>query len=82
MVECFCQVKTGNWDISKAYALEYINTNTWFGEILFKKSAGKTINYKYALRRDNQAPLYENLVGRRWILVHQGTVKWQDIWAI
>ncbi|MEW5861091.1 MAG: alpha-amylase family glycosyl hydrolase, partial [Cyanobacteriota bacterium] len=25
----------GNWDISKAYPLEFINTNTWFGEIPF-----------------------------------------------
>ena len=72
----------GNWDISKAYALEYINANTWFGEIPFNESAGKAITYKYVLRRENQAPLYENLVGRRWILVNQGTVKWQDIWAI
>ena len=22
----------GNWDISKAYGLEYINANTWFGD--------------------------------------------------
>ena len=71
----------GNWDISKAYALEYINNNTWFGEIPFNESAGKAIAYKYALWRENQLPVRENLVNRRWILAAQGTVKWRDTWA-
>lgn len=71
----------GNWDIDKAYALEYINANTWFGEIPFTESAGGAIAYKYALRRENQPPLYENSLGRRWLLADRGTVKWQDIWA-
>lgn len=71
----------GNWDISKAYALEYINSNTWFAEIPFNESAGGAIAFKYAMWRDNQPPLYENLVCRRWILAPQGTVKWRDTWA-
>ena len=71
----------GNWDISKAYPLEYINTNTWFGEIPFNESAGKLIAYKYALLREGQSPLRENLVCRRWVLVSEGTVKWRDKWA-
>jgi len=71
----------GNWDISKAYPLEYINANTWFGEIPFNETAGRAIAYKYALWRDNQPPLYENLVARRWILVNQGTIKWRDSWV-
>jgi cyclomaltodextrin glucanotransferase len=71
----------GNWDISKAYPLEYINTNTWFGEIPFNESAGKLIAYKYALLREGMSPLRENLVCRRWVLVQEGTVKWRDKWA-
>ncbi|MCC3530319.1 MAG: alpha amylase C-terminal domain-containing protein [Microcoleus sp. PH2017_22_RUC_O_B] len=71
----------GNWDISKAYPLEYINTNTWFGEIPFNESAGKLISYKYALLRDGMSPLRENLVCRRWVLASEGTVKWRDKWA-
>lgn len=71
----------GNWDISKAYALEYINANTWFGEIPFNESAGEAIAYKYALLRENKPALRENLVSRRWILASQGTVKWRDTWA-
>jgi cyclomaltodextrin glucanotransferase len=71
----------GNWNIDRAYALQYINDNTWFGEIPFNESAGKAITYKYAIRRENQRPVYENLVCRRWILVNQGIVKWQDVWT-
>ncbi|MDJ0737912.1 MAG: alpha-amylase family glycosyl hydrolase [Nostocaceae cyanobacterium] len=74
-------LELGNWDITKAYALEYINNNTWFGEIPFDKSAGKAIAYKYAILRKNQPPLRENIINRRWILAHQGTVKWHDTWA-
>jgi cyclomaltodextrin glucanotransferase len=71
----------GNWDISKAYPLEFINTNTWFGEIPFNESAGKLITYKYALWREGQSPLRENNVGRRWVIATEGTVKWRDRWA-
>ena len=71
----------GNWDIGKGFPLEYINTNTWFGEIPFNESAGKLISYKYALLREGQSPLRENLVCRRWVLVSEGTVKWRDQWA-
>ncbi|MEG4011985.1 MULTISPECIES: alpha-amylase family glycosyl hydrolase [unclassified Microcoleus] len=71
----------GNWDISKAYPLEYINTNTWFGEIPFDESAGKLISYKYILLREGESPLRENLVCRRWVLASEGTVKWRDKWV-
>ncbi|NJP09129.1 MAG: cyclomaltodextrin glucanotransferase [Leptolyngbyaceae cyanobacterium RU_5_1] len=71
----------GNWDIAKAFPLEYINPNTWFAEIPFDESAGKLINYKYAMWREGQAPLQENLVARRWVIANEGTVKWRDSWS-
>ncbi|UBF28484.1 cyclomaltodextrin glucanotransferase [Kovacikia minuta CCNUW1] len=78
----------GEWDIHQAYALEYINSNTWFGEIPFNESAGRAIAYKYAIlyRDDNgndtNPPLRENLVCRRWLLADEGIVKWRDTWAV
>lgn len=71
----------GNWDIAKAYPLEYVNSNTWFGEIPFNESAGKLITYKYALLRQGTSPVYENLVCRRWLVASEGTVKWRDRWS-
>jgi cyclomaltodextrin glucanotransferase len=71
----------GNWDIGKAYPLEYINANTWFAEIPFEESAGKLITYKYAMLREGRSPLRENIVARRWVVASEGTVKWRDLWA-
>jgi cyclomaltodextrin glucanotransferase len=71
----------GNWEIANAFPLEYINSNTWFGEIPFEESAGKLISYKYAIWREGQSPLRENVVARRWVVAQEGTVKWRDIWA-
>ena len=71
----------GNWDISKAYPLEYINTNTWFAEIPFDESTGKLISYKYAMWREGRSPLRENTVPRRWVIAKEGTVKWRDTWT-
>lgn len=71
----------GNWDIAKAFPLEYINSSTWFGEIPFEESAGKLITYRYALLREGTSPLRENLVPRRWFVASEGTVKWRDMWA-
>lgn len=70
----------GNNDISKAYKMEYINSNTWFAEIPFDESAGKLITYRYAMLREGRAPLRENIVPRRWVLASEGTVKWRDTW--
>ena len=71
----------GEWDIARAYPLQYINKNTWFGEIPFNESAGKLITFKYALWREGQSPLRENIPGRRWVVAEEGTVKWRDRWA-
>ncbi|MBE9179023.1 cyclomaltodextrin glucanotransferase [Oculatella sp. LEGE 06141] len=71
----------GNWDIAKAYPLEYINSNTWFNEIPFDESVGQLINYKYVVLREGKSPLRENLVARRWVIASEGTVKWRDTWA-
>ena len=71
----------GNWELAKAYPLEYINSNTWFGEIPFDESVGRMINYKYVILREGIAPLRENLVSRRWVIAQEGTVKWRDMWS-
>lgn len=71
----------GNWDLSKAYPMEYVNANTWFAEIPFDETAGKPIAYKYALWREGGSPARENIVCRRWLLADEGIVKWRDSWA-
>ncbi|NET35726.1 MAG: hypothetical protein F6K19_27490 [Cyanothece sp. SIO1E1] len=71
----------GNWNVNQGYPLEYINANTWFGEIPFNQSVGKLITYKYVVCRAEHSPLRENVVARRWVIAPEGTVKWRDQWA-
>ena len=71
----------GNWEIDKGYPLEYINQNTWFGEIPFNESAGKAIAYKYAIASSSGSATREDIISRRWILASTGTVKWRNKWA-
>ncbi len=73
----------GGWDLTRACPLEYINENTWFGELVFDQSAGRSICYKYVILKEwggNEPPVRENRTGRRRPLPEQGIVKWRDIW--
>ena len=77
----------GRWDVSKGFPLEYINANTWFGEIPFDETAGKPVAYKYAICRFDEhgvlteQPNRENIVCRRWVVAREGIVKWRDHWG-
>ena len=72
----------GDWDLEKAVPLDYVNGSTWFGEIPFNESAGKTIAYKFVLLHpdDNRAPYRENRTTRRRPILSQGIAKWRDVW--
>jgi cyclomaltodextrin glucanotransferase len=73
----------GNWDLAQAKPLEYINANTWLGEVPFNESAGTVVSYKYVLMRDatgQNSPQRENQGSRRRHLPETGAVKWRDIW--
>ncbi len=72
----------GKWDLTKAYHLECVNSNTWFGEIPFDESAGRAIGYKYVIfTPDPNAPPYRELrMVRRRLVTPEGTAKWRDRW--
>ncbi len=72
----------GEWDIRKAFHLEYLNSTTWFGEIVLDESAGKSIAYKYVIlsEADDSAPQRENRESRRRPIPSAGAVKWRDLW--
>lgn len=72
----------GQWDINQGSPLEYLNSNTWFGEIVFNESAGEPIAYKYAVLHSepNSAPGRENRVVRRRDIGERGVAKWRDVW--
>jgi cyclomaltodextrin glucanotransferase len=72
----------GQWDLSKGVPLEYVNHNTWFGEIAFNESAGKSIAYKLVVLhpQPDSAPGRENRVLRRRPIPESGVAKWRDVW--
>lgn len=73
----------GEWDLSRAFVLECINSTTWFGEVAFEHTLGETIAYKYAILRGgfDEAPIREPRVGRFRLVMRSGTTKWRDIWG-
>jgi len=72
----------GHWDLSKGIPLEYLNPNTWFTEVAFNESAGKSIAYKFAVMHSdpNMEPGRENRPCRRRAVAAEGVDKWRDVW--
>jgi cyclomaltodextrin glucanotransferase len=71
----------GNWDLAKAFPLEYINENMWLGQLPLKESAGKAIAYKFIVERDNDGVLYENRPAHFRFLPKEGLVEQQHTWS-
>ena len=79
-----CAPELGAWDHSRAYGLDYVNDNTWIGEVPFDASVGRLINYKFIVRRPCQGdgqPLVENITSRRTVLPSCGRVKFDCLWG-
>lgn len=74
----------GRWDLSGAYALECVNTNTWFGEIPFVASVGKAIGYKFVIfpADESKGPRRENRTVRWRLVIPAGCAKWRDHWEL
>jgi cyclomaltodextrin glucanotransferase len=72
----------GGWDLERACELECVNSNTWFGEIAFDASAGRTVGYKYVIFPGdrNEAPRREDRWVRRRLVPPEKCAKWRDIW--
>jgi len=71
----------GNWDLSKAFPLEYINDNLWLGRLTLKESAGGAIAYKFIVERDGDGVLYENRPAHFRHLPGDGRMELQHRWS-
>jgi cyclomaltodextrin glucanotransferase len=73
----------GEWDVGRAFRLEYINGGTWAGALAIEPSAGQQVTYKYMIGREDaglEPPRRENRTTRRRMVPESGTAKWRDIW--
>lgn len=71
----------GNWDVAKAYGMEFVNRNTWICEVAFSGDVGRWINYKFAVVNDASSHVtYEDIVPRRLLLPDSGREKVDALW--
>jgi cyclomaltodextrin glucanotransferase len=49
----------GQWDLSKAVRLHYVNPNLWEGDVDFTTSPGTVVRFKFVAVRDGGEPSYE-----------------------
>ena len=87
-------LELGSWDFNRAYVLEYVNANTWFGEVPFEVPAGGTsLRYKFMVLKGNAQglrhgedldpalqPIPESLTSRHCLLPDSGRLKVECLW--
>lgn len=71
----------GDWDLAKAFPLEYINENMWLGHLPVTESAGKAIAYKFVITRENDGALYENRPAHVRLLPPEGLLELHHRWS-
>ena len=49
----------GNWDLSKAVKLRWIDSDTWSGPAFFLASKGTTVQYKFVVQQSGVSPVWE-----------------------
>lgn len=71
----------GNWDLSKAFPLEYINANMWLGHLPVAASAGKPVAYKFVVECEGDGIRYENRPAHFRHLPKEGFLELQHRWC-
>jgi cyclomaltodextrin glucanotransferase len=71
----------GDWDMAKAFRLEYVNSNLWMGDLAIDESAGKAIAYKFAIKTSDGNVIYENRPAHVHRLPGEGYIIWQERWC-
>jgi cyclomaltodextrin glucanotransferase len=84
----------GAWDFNRAYVLEYVNANTWFGEVPFEVAeGGRSLRYKFMVLKANGQglrhgedlepelqPIPEALTSRHCLLPESVRLKVECLW--
>jgi cyclomaltodextrin glucanotransferase len=70
----------GEWSVSGAYRMEYVNDNLWQIGVPFTTSAGQTVAYKFVVLDERGGVERENRSTRRRAVPGRGLAKWRDTW--
>ena len=62
----------GNWDLTKAVKLRFIDSDTWSGPAFFLASKGQTIQYKFVVQQSGVLPNWETGSNRTYTVPSTG----------
>lgn len=71
----------GNWDLTKAFPLEYLSDNMWLGHLPVTASAGAAIAYKFVIEKPDGGVFYENRPAHFRHLPKEGFLELQHRWC-
>ncbi|MFL6203570.1 MAG: carbohydrate-binding module family 20 domain-containing protein, partial [Thermoanaerobaculia bacterium] len=69
----------GNWDVTKAVKLNWVDSDTWSGPVFFTSSRGSAIQYKYIMRSGGSTT-WENGSNRSYTVPSSGSGSRNDYW--
>ncbi|HEX5719946.1 MAG TPA: CBM20 domain-containing protein [Thermoanaerobaculia bacterium] len=67
----------GNWDVTKAVKLNWMDSDTWSGPVFFTASKGSAIQYKYIMRQETT---WENGSNRSYTVPSSGSGSRNENW--
>ncbi len=69
----------GNWDVTKAVKLNWVDSDTWSGPVFFTASKGTSIQYKYIMRSGGSTA-WENGSNRTYSVPSTGSGTRNENW--
>ena len=69
----------GNWDVTKAVKLNWVDSDTWSGPVFFTSSKGQAIEYKYIMRQGGSTT-WESGSNRTYTVPSSGTGSRNENW--
>jgi isoamylase len=69
----------GNWDVTKAVKLNWVDSDTWSGPVFFTASKGQAIEYKYIVRQGGTTT-WESGANRTYTVPTSGTGSRNESW--
>ena len=71
----------GNWDLDKAFPLEYINGNLWMEDLPFTRGSGGSMAYKFIVKNPDGTVLYEDRPAHVRRLPPEGSLLLKHAWV-
>ncbi|HAH33074.1 MAG TPA: hypothetical protein DCL44_12245 [Elusimicrobia bacterium] len=71
----------GNWDLDKAFQLEYVNENLWMEDMSLTRPPGASMAYKFIVKNPDGTVLYEDRPAHVRRLPAEGGLILKHVWV-